>query len=69
MAAAMATKALGAAMVPAMAMGVLAAVVFAAIVGWISVRRSGVYLAMLTLAAAQIIWSIAYQWQEVTGGR
>jgi branched-chain amino acid transport system permease protein len=32
------------------------------------VRLSGVYLAMLTLAFAQIVWSIVFQWQDLTGG-
>ena len=36
--------------------------------GWFCVRLSGVYLAMLTLAFAQIAWSIAFQWSAVTGG-
>jgi branched-chain amino acid transport system permease protein len=36
--------------------------------GWFCVRLSGVYLAMLTLAFAQIVWSIAFQWVDVTGG-
>ncbi len=36
--------------------------------GWFCVRLSGVYLAMLTLAFAQIVWSIAFQWVAVTGG-
>ena len=40
----------------------------ALVFGWFCVRLSGVYLAMLTLAAAQIVWSVAYQWQDVTGG-
>ncbi|MFA7438077.1 MAG: ABC transporter permease [Castellaniella sp.] len=40
----------------------------ALIIGWFCVRLSGVYLAMLTLAAAQIIWSIVYQWDDLTGG-
>ncbi len=31
-------------------------------------QLSGVYFAMLTLAFAQIVWSIAFQWVEVTGG-
>jgi branched-chain amino acid transport system permease protein len=44
--------------------GALAAAIF----GWFCVRLSGVYLAMLTLAFAQIAWSIAFQWDEVTGG-
>jgi branched-chain amino acid transport system permease protein len=46
----------------------LAAAAGAAVLGWFCVRLSGVYLAMLTLAFAQIAWSIAYQWDEVTGG-
>mgnify|MGYP000722290119 CR=1 FL=1 len=36
--------------------------------GWFCVRLSGVYLAMLTLAFGQIVWSIAIQWDEFTGG-
>jgi branched-chain amino acid transport system permease protein len=44
--------------------GALAAAIF----GWFCVRLSGVYLAMLTLAFAQIAWSVAFQWDAVTGG-
>ena len=40
----------------------------AAVFGAFCVRLSGVYLAMLTLAFAQIVWSVVYQWDEVTGG-
>lgn len=36
--------------------------------GWFCVRLSGVYFAMLTLAFAQIVWSVAFQWVSVTGG-
>jgi branched-chain amino acid transport system permease protein len=36
--------------------------------GWFAVRLAGVYLAMLTLAFAQIVWSVVFQWDEVTGG-
>ncbi|HET6605025.1 MAG TPA: branched-chain amino acid ABC transporter permease, partial [Rhodopila sp.] len=32
------------------------------------VRLSGIYLAMLTLAFAQIVWAVATQWTSVTGG-
>ena len=46
----------------------LVATVGALLFGWFSVRLSGVYLAMLTLAFAQIVWSIAFQWDGVTGG-
>jgi branched-chain amino acid transport system permease protein len=40
----------------------------AALFGWFCVRLSGVYLAMLTLAFAQITWSIIFQGGELTGG-
>ncbi|MEX0693240.1 MAG: ABC transporter permease [Rhodospirillales bacterium] len=45
-----------------------AAAAGAVLIGWFAVRLSGVYLAMLTLAAAQILWSAGTQWQDVTGG-
>jgi branched-chain amino acid transport system permease protein len=45
-------------------LGGLGALVF----GWFCVRLSGVYFAMLTLAFAQIIWSIVFQWDAFTGG-
>lgn len=40
----------------------------ALVAGWFCVRLSGVYFAMLTLAFAQIVWSVAFQWVSVTGG-
>ena len=40
----------------------------ALVFGWFCVRLSGVYLAMLTLAFAQIAWSVVFQWYEFTGG-
>jgi branched-chain amino acid transport system permease protein len=46
----------------------LAAAAGAAASGWFCVRLSGVYLAMLTLAFAQIAWSVVYQWDGLTGG-
>ncbi len=58
----------GASMVAAMIAAPIAAVGAAALFGWFCVRLSGVYLAMLTLAFAQIVWSIAFQWDGVTGG-
>ena len=52
----------------ALILGPLAAAAGAALFGWFCVRLSGIYLAMLTLAFAQIVWSIAFQWDGVTGG-
>ena len=40
----------------------------ALIFGWFSVRLSGVYLAMLTLAFAHIAWAVIFQWDSLTGG-
>jgi branched-chain amino acid transport system permease protein len=52
----------------ALVLAPLAAGAFAVVYGWFSVRLSGVYLAMLTLAFAQISWSIVFQWDSFTGG-
>lgn len=46
----------------------IAAGCLAALVGWFCIRLTGVYFAMLTLAFAQLVWSIAFQWSDVTGG-
>jgi branched-chain amino acid transport system permease protein len=66
--AAAALKALGLPMEAALLGGPLLALTGAWLFGWFAVRLSGVYLAMLTLAFAQIVWSIVFQWDEVTGG-
>jgi branched-chain amino acid transport system permease protein len=52
----------------ALALAPLAAGLAALVFGWFCVRLSGVYSAMLTLAFAQIAWSTAFQWDELTGG-
>jgi branched-chain amino acid transport system permease protein len=61
------TKA-GVAMEPALLAAPLAGGLFAAIFGFFVVRLSGIYLAMLTLAFAQIAYAVCFQWVEVTGG-
>jgi branched-chain amino acid transport system permease protein len=40
----------------------------AALFGFFIVRLSGIYLAMLTLAFAQIVYAVLFQWVEATGG-
>ena len=55
-------------MLAALGVAPLAALAGAVVFGWFCVRLSGVYLAMLTLAFAQIVWSVAFQWDTVTGG-
>ena len=66
--AALAVKWFAAPMGVALATAPVAAALGALLFGWFAVRLSGVYLAMLTLAFAQIVWSIVFQWQELTGG-
>ncbi|MEM9635838.1 MAG: ABC transporter permease [Pseudomonadota bacterium] len=67
-AAAVMVKALGIGMLPALLLAPVAAGLTGLVFGWFCVRLSGVYLTMLTLAAAQILWSVTFQWQDVTGG-
>jgi branched-chain amino acid transport system permease protein len=52
----------------ALLLGPLFALAGAVVSGWFCVRLAGVYLAMLTLAFSQIAWSVALQWDRVTGG-
>jgi len=48
--------------------GMLLAWFGAVVYGFVVLRAAGVYAAMLTLAFAQITWSVAFQWDAVTGG-
>jgi branched-chain amino acid transport system permease protein len=66
--AALGVRALGLPMEAALVAAPIAAGIGALVFGWFCVRLSGVYLAMLTLAFAQIVWSVVYQWDAVTGG-
>jgi branched-chain amino acid transport system permease protein len=55
-------------MAPALLLAPLAGAAGAILFGWFCVRLSGIYMAMLTLAFAQITWSAAFQWIGFTGG-
>ncbi len=46
--------------VPAIFLSVIAAGLFAALIGFVSLRRSGIYFSILTLAFAQMSYSLAY---------
>lgn len=67
-AAALLVRSAGIPMEAALVLAPLAAAAGALLYGWFCVRQSGVYLAMLTLAFAQITWAICYQWDGFTGG-
>ncbi|GAA3242298.1 branched-chain amino acid ABC transporter permease [Dactylosporangium siamense] len=48
--------------------GALAAAALAAPIGYLAVKRSGIYFAMVTLAFAQLVYFVANGWSSVTGG-
>jgi branched-chain amino acid transport system permease protein len=53
--------------VPAIAMGMLAALVGGLLIGLLAIRRSGIYFAMITLALGQLVYFICLQ-APFTGG-
>lgn len=52
----------------ALGMGLLAAGLGGAIIGFLCLRRRGIYFAMLTLAFAQLLYFIAFHLADLTGG-
>jgi branched-chain amino acid transport system permease protein len=48
--------------------GVVFSFVVALLVGALAVKRSGIYFAMITLAVAQIVYFLAFQLVDLTGG-
>src|SRR5215208_4488662 len=48
--------------------GAAVAMLLAVPIGWLSVRRTGIYFAMVTLAFAQTVYFAVNQWGSVTGG-
>ena len=58
----------GASLLLALAAGCALALAVSATFGAVVVRSGGVYLAMLSLALAQVVWAAASQWVDLTGG-
>ncbi|WP_292292924.1 branched-chain amino acid ABC transporter permease [Marivita sp.] len=55
--------------IPAIALAVITAGAFALIIGYVSLRRSGIYFSILTLAFAQMSFALAYSvLTPITGG-
>ena len=48
--------------------GTLAAMLIAVPIGYLSIRRRGIYFAMVTLAFAQMLFYIANELRDITGG-
>jgi branched-chain amino acid transport system permease protein len=65
---AFAAKLAGLPMIASLLLGPVLGLLGAAVFGFFAVQLSGVYFAMLTLAFAQIVWSVAFQWVGLTGG-
>lgn len=51
-----------------MAAAPLAAALLALIIGYFSVRLSGIHFAILTMGFSQIVWAVAHKWYRLTGG-
>ena len=54
---------------PIAALGaVLVAMALAAPIGFLAIRRRGIYFAMVTLAFAQMLFYVVNEWRDLTGG-
>lgn len=51
-----------------LAAAVAVAAILALVIGFLSVRATGIFFLMLTLAFAQMAFAVAFQWTDVTGG-
>jgi len=52
----------------AILIGVIISSMIAFPIGYLSIRRRGIYFAMVTLAFAQMLYFIAFKWRSLTGG-
>jgi len=52
----------------AILIGIMISLLVAFPIGYLSIRRRGIYFAMVTLAFAQMIYFIAFKWRSLTGG-
>ncbi len=55
-------------LIPALLAAAVAGAVLATCVGWLSIRRAGIYFVMLTLAFSQMGYFLAYTLSKWTGG-
>ncbi len=56
------------ALVLAVPIAIASAGLVAFVLGWLSVRLNAIYFAMLTLAWGMMVYTVVFQWREVTGG-
>ncbi len=62
------TSVMGGSPLVAIVLGVLVAVLVAAVFGLLASRVSGVYFLLLTLALGMIVWGVALRWTSISGG-
>ncbi|NVM26354.1 MAG: branched-chain amino acid ABC transporter permease [Desulfobacterales bacterium] len=55
-------------LLPGIICGILFAGVFALILGFLCIRHTRIYFAMLTLCFGMMIYSLAWKWRTMTGG-
>jgi len=55
-------------LLPGLGAGTAAAALAALLLGYLSVRHTRIYFAMLTLAFGMMVFSLAWKWRAVTGG-
>lgn len=52
----------------AMSLAPFVSAIFALVIGWFCVRRKGLYFAILTLAFAQLVYTMVFNARDITGG-
>jgi len=62
------TKNYGSPMLLALVAAPVVAAVFASVIGWFCMRTIRLYFSLLSLAFAQLLYVIVYQWASFTGG-
>jgi branched-chain amino acid transport system permease protein len=58
----------GLGLIPSLLLGTIVSAAIAGFIGAISIRRTGIYFVMLTLAFAQLFYYFAYSQPSITGG-
>ena len=53
---------------PALGAALLASAIIAVVMGFFSIKRREIYFAMITVAFAQMLYTIVYKWKGLTGG-
>lgn len=58
----------GTSLLTAVLIGILAATFASLVIGFFSIRHTRIYFAMLTLAFGMMVYALAWNWRDITGG-